>query len=172
MLILAVIFLLFIFPKTRAFYINLLNFGILKRLNTYVVIALALGFIFISNLFMSNRSLSATYNLLTSSYSATMMLNPYELVLFITSITILKPIFEELIFRAPLSIWTNKFPSYLLTLFISSVVFGFFHPEYPLFGFILGIVFGVVFRLTNSLIPAILTHILWNVFSLFYFNYI
>ena len=146
----------------------MLNFGVLKRLNTYVVIVLALLFIFISNLFIINRSLSTTHNL----YSRTVMLDTYELVLFIISMTILTPIFEELLFRAPLSIWANKFPSYLITLLISSVLFGFTHPEYPFFGFILGIVFSLVFRLTNSLIPTILTHFLWNVFSLFYFNYL
>ena len=161
--------LVFIFPKTRA---KLLDFVVLKRLNTYVVIVLALLFIFISNLFIFNRSLSATYNLLISSYSRTVMLDTYELVLFIISMTILIPIFEELLFRAPLSIWANKLPSYLITLLISSVLFGFTHPEYPFFGFILGIAFGLVFRFTKSLIPAILTHMLWNVFSIFYFNYI
>ena len=170
--ILAAVILLFIFPRTRAFYSKLLDFGVLKRLNTYIVIVLALLFIFISNLFINNKSLSATYNLLTSSYSSTIMLDPYELVLFIINLTILVPIFEELLFRAPLSIWANKFPSYLITLLISSVLFGFTHPEYPFFGFILGIAFGLVFRLTKSLIPAILTHFLWNVFSLFYFNYL
>lgn len=101
-----------------------------------------------------------------------MMLDTYELVLFIISMTILIPIFEELLFRAPISHWANKLPSYLIVLLISSVLFGFTHPEYPFFGFILGIAFGLVFRLTKSLIPAILTHMLWNVFSLFYFNYI
>ena len=163
--ILAAVILLFIFRK-------LLDFGVLKRLNTYIVIVLALLFIFISNLFINNKSLSATYNLLTSSYSSTIMFDTYELVLFIINLTILVPIFEELLFRAPLSIWANKLPSYLIVLLISSVLFGFTHPEYPLFAFILGIVFSLVFRLTNSLIPAILTHFLWNVFSLFYFNYL
>ncbi|QFK72364.1 CPBP family intramembrane metalloprotease [Pradoshia sp. D12] len=163
---------LFIFPKTRAFYFKLLDFSVLKRVNTYVIILMALLLIFISNLFIFNRSLSATYNLLTSSYSRTIMLDTYELFLYIFTITILAPILEELLFRAPLSIWANKLPGYLITLLISSVLFGLGHTEYPLFGFILGIVFGLVFRLTNSLIPAILTHFLWNVFTLFYFNHI
>ncbi len=172
-LILTVLF-LFIFPKTRAFYIKLLDFSVLKRLNTYVIIFMALLLIFISNLFIFNRSLSATFDYLTNSYSrtGTMMLDTYELVLFIINLTLLLPIFEELVFRAPISIWANKLPSYLITLFISSVLFGFTHPEYPLFGFILGIAFGLVFRFTKSLIPALLTHFLWNVFTLFYYNYI
>ena len=172
-LILTVLF-LFIFPKTRAFYIKLLDFSVLKKLNTYVIIFMALLLIFISNLFIFNRSLSATFDHLTNSYSrtGTMMLDTYELVLFIINLTLLLPIFEELVFRAPISIWANKLPSYLITLFISSVLFGFTHPEYPLFGFILGIAFGLVFRFTKSLIPALLTHFLWNVFTLFYYKHI
>ncbi|PQD93899.1 hypothetical protein CYL18_17220 [Pradoshia eiseniae] len=157
--------LVFIFPKTRA---KLFDFGVLKRLNTYLVIVLALLFIFISNLFIINRDISTTHNL----YPRTVMLDTYELVLFIVSMTILVPIFEELLFRAPLAIWVNKFPSYLISLLISSVLFSFTHPSYLFFGFILGIAFGLVFRLTKSLIPAILTHIMWNIFTLFYFNYI
>lgn len=81
--ILAAVILLFIFQKTRAFYSKLLDFSVLKRLNTYIVIVLALLFIFISNLFINNKSLSTTYNLLTSSYSSTIMLDTYQLVLFI-----------------------------------------------------------------------------------------
>ena len=166
--------LLFIFPKTRGFYIKLLDFSVLKRLNTYVIILMALLFIFISNLFIFNRSLSATFDHLSNSYSrtGTMMLDTYELVLFIINMTLLLPIFEELVFRAPISIWANKLPSYLIALLISSVLFGFTHPDYPLFGFILGTAFGLVFKFTKSLIPALITHFLWNVFSLFYFNYI
>ena len=167
-----VILLLFIYPKTGAFYRKLLNFSVLKRLNTYVIIFSALILIFTANLIISHRSLSSTYYLLTRPSSQTIMLDSYELLLLIINMTIATPIIEELIFRAPLSLWSNRLPTFLFSLSISSIIFGLLHTEYPLFGFVLGLTFGSVFRLSNSLLPAILTHMLWNIFSLFYFNYI
>lgn len=164
--------LIFIFPKTRTFYFKLFDFSALKRLDTYVVILLTLLFIFFSNLYFFNRTLSSTYNLLTSPYSRTLLLDKYELALFIISMTILMPVIEEMVFRAPLSLWENRLPIYFISLLISSLLFGLGHTEYPLFGVVLGISFGLVFRLSRSLMPAILTHMLWNVFSLFYFNYV
>ncbi|WP_420541701.1 hypothetical protein [Guptibacillus spartinae] len=32
--------------------------------------------------------------------------------------------------------------------------------------------FGIVYRVTKSIVPGILVHLLCNLFSLYYFNYI
>ncbi|QHA92229.1 CPBP family intramembrane metalloprotease [Bacillus sp. N1-1] len=85
---------------------------------------------------------------------------------------IITPVFEELMFRVPLSIWMNRRSYFIFALLVSSIIFGMMHSEYPLFGVILGIVFGIVYRLTKSIVPGIIVHFLWNLFSLYYFNYI
>ncbi|WP_405027720.1 CPBP family glutamic-type intramembrane protease [Lentibacillus songyuanensis] len=61
---------------------------------------------------------------------------------------------------------------FIVALLISSILFALLHPGYPLFGFVLGVVFGITFKLTRSIVPVIFIHIIWNAFSLFYFNYI
>ncbi|WP_090085550.1 CPBP family glutamic-type intramembrane protease [Lentibacillus persicus] len=60
----------------------------------------------------------------------------------------------------------------MVALFVFSTLFAFVHQGYILFGFVLGMVFGIVFGISRSLVPVILRHIIWNIFALFYFNYI
>ncbi|WP_425283748.1 CPBP family intramembrane glutamic endopeptidase [Mesobacillus persicus] len=100
------------------------------------------------------------------------MLDPFELASLIIGIVIIAPVFEELLFRVPLSIWMNRSYRFFIALFISSILFGLLHAEYPVFGFVLGMIFGVVYKLSKSVVPAIITHFIWNVFSLYYFNYL
>ncbi|MCP3738042.1 CPBP family intramembrane glutamic endopeptidase [Rossellomorea sp. BNER] len=161
-----------IFPKPRQLYKKSFDFSVLKKFQTYLLILIAFFTIFTANLIIFKRSLSSTLNLLTSSYSQTMLLSDFELVTLVVGILIIGPVFEELLFRVPISIWINRRFYFLAVLLISSILFGIMHSEYPVFGFVLGIVLGGVFKLTKSVVPVMLVHFLWNIFALFYYNYI
>ena len=168
----SVICLICLFPRSRKFYRRAFDFNVLKEPKTYQFIIIAFLAIFIANLVIFNRSLSSTFDLLTSDFSLTALLKGMELFQFILYIVIIAPIMEEMLFRIPLSILMNKKTYFIIGLLISSVLFAFLHPDYPLFGFTLGVTLGIIFKLSNSIVPAILLHIIWNVFSLFYYNYI
>ncbi|WP_176482022.1 CPBP family intramembrane glutamic endopeptidase [Paucisalibacillus globulus] len=130
--------------------------------------------IFIANLIIFNRTLTSMFDFWTReySYSYTSLLDNIELFQFLIYTVIIAPIMEEVLFRIPISIWMNRLTYFILALLISSILFGFIHPEYPLFGFVLGVSFGFTYKLSRSIVPAILIHVIWNIFSLFYFNYI
>ena len=164
--------LIYIFPRSRQLYKKSFDLSVLKKYQTYLLILSAFLTIFFANLIVFDRSLLSTINFLTSSYSQTVFLDDLKLVTLIVGIVIIAPVFEELLFRVPISIWLDRRFYYLAVLLISSTLFGMMHSEYPLFGFILGIVLGVIYKLTKSVIPAILVHFLWNLFALFYYNYI
>ncbi len=168
----ALLGLIYVFPKTRQLYKKSFDFSVLKKFPTYLLILTAFLTIFFANLVIFKRSLSSTFNLLTSNYSQTLFLDTFELVSLLVSKLIIAPVFEELMFRVPLSIWMNRRFYFIFALLVSSIIFGMMHSEYPLFGVILGIVFGIVYGLTKSIVPGILVHFLWNLFSLYYFNYI
>ena len=168
----ALLGLICLFPKSRQLYKKSFDFSVLKKVQTYLLIITAFLTIFFASLIIFKRSLSSTFNLLTSNYSQTLFLDSFELGSLLAGMLIIAPVFEELMFRVPLSIWMNRHSYFIFALLVSSIIFGMMHSEYPLFGVILGIVFGIVYRVTKSIVPGILVHFLWNLFSLYYFNYI
>ncbi len=157
-------------PRMRNHYRRAFNLNILKHLNTYLVMIAALLFIFIANLIIFNRSISSTFDLITSDYSRTLLLDDMELFQYILYVVVVAPVIEEMVFRVPLSIWMNRLTYFIIALMFSSTIFAFLHPEYRLFGFVLGIAFGITYNITKSIVPAILIHVIWNIFALFYFN--
>jgi uncharacterized protein len=164
--------LILVFPKSRQLYKKAFDFSVLRKPQTYPLILTAFLTIFMANLIIFNRSLFSTFEFLTSSYSQTLLLDDFEIIMLICGILIIAPIFEELMFRVPLSIWRNKPVYFVAALLTSSSIFGIMHSDYPLFGFILGMGLGIAFKVSKSVLPSIIVHFLWNLFSLFYYNYI
>jgi len=167
-----IVCLICLIPRFRKFYIRAINFNVLKKLRTYFIMLLALLTIFIANLMIFHHTLSSTFDLLTDDYSLTTLLDDRELFQYIIYTVIIAPIMEEMVFRVPISIWMNRLIYFIVALLLSSILFALLHREYPLFGFVLGVVFGMTYKLTKSIVPAIFVHMIWNAFSLFYFNYI
>ncbi|TGB04931.1 CPBP family intramembrane glutamic endopeptidase [Halobacillus salinus] len=157
-------------PTMRNNYRRAFNLMVLKHLRTYLVMIAALLFIFFANLIIFNRSIFSTFDLITSDYSRTLLLDKVELFQYILYVVVVAPVIEEMLFRVPLSIWMNRLTYFIIALMTSCTIFAFLHPEYWLFGFILGGVFGVTYKITKSIVPVILIHVIWNVFALFYFN--
>ncbi|WP_386057950.1 CPBP family intramembrane glutamic endopeptidase [Thalassobacillus hwangdonensis] len=83
------------------------------------------------------------------------------------SVIVLVAIYEEVIFRGMVQHWlTNKVGS-IVAILITSVLFGWMHGDYELFGMTMGIAFGFIYHLKRSLSAAILLHMLWNLISSF-----
>lgn len=90
----------------------------------------------------------------------------FEYMQLLIIITIITPIYEELMFRGLLILVPPKKFSYPM-LIISSVVFASFHPNFW-DALILGIALGILaIRFRNLLVP-IIAHSLWNLFAIFY----
>ncbi|WP_084019079.1 CPBP family intramembrane glutamic endopeptidase [Desulfuribacillus alkaliarsenatis] len=88
-----------------------------------------------------------------------------EYILFFVSIALLVPLYEEVLYRGVLHRFLEVRYNFWVGITISSLVFGLLHIGFPISATIMGIVMVVLFKLTKSIIPSILLHILWNTFA-------
>jgi membrane protease YdiL (CAAX protease family) len=81
----------------------------------------------------------------------------------ILTTAILAPLFEEIIFRGVLLSSTKRFGGYL-PIILNALLFGLFHINYPQVAgaFVTGVCMGFLVVKTGSIIPAIITHFIFN----------
>ncbi|WP_145333782.1 CPBP family intramembrane glutamic endopeptidase [Paenibacillus xylanexedens] len=83
-------------------------------------------------------------------------------IFMILSIIIIIPFYEELLFRGLLfTTVLNKF-GFKWALIVSSVIFGLLHSDLFILTTIYGLIFNYIYFKTNSLIPGIVLHMVWN----------
>lgn len=78
------------------------------------------------------------------------------------SVAIITPIKEEILYRGILYRFFEKKYSFLVGIIISSFIFGILHGGFPVTAMIMGIVFAMLYKKTQSIIPSIILHIIWN----------
>jgi membrane protease YdiL (CAAX protease family) len=81
------------------------------------------------------------------------------------SIAVITPLKEEFLFRGLIHRFLEKRYHFWIGLVISSVIFGLLHFDFPVVAIVMGVIFASLYRLTGSLLPSILLHILWNSFG-------
>ncbi|KIL48378.1 CPBP family intramembrane glutamic endopeptidase [Jeotgalibacillus campisalis] len=79
---------------------------------------------------------------------------------------ILTPIWEELFFRGVLLFFLIKYTKPFLAICITSILFALFHPQFLIITLVAGVLFSITAYKTNSLIPSLLSHSLWNLFMM------
>lgn len=100
------------------------------------------------------------------------MNSPLQICLLFLLVGIIGPIFEEFLFRGVLYTSLRRHLPAPASIFLISFLFAFIHfdPNVMTGLFILGMVMNILYEKTGSLIPAIVTHCLWN--SVTFFLYI
>ncbi|MEH7462063.1 CPBP family intramembrane glutamic endopeptidase [Bacillus thuringiensis] len=159
------ILLLFIFKyePLKKLLLPVFNFQALQKVRTYIYLFLFFGLSIVINVFIiskifphATQEQDLALNLET--------LNQYKILLILGS-AIFIPIFEELIFRGIiLQFFQQRFPFWIAAIG-SSFIFGIAH-TYSLgvmvSAFMMGMLMAVLCRKTNSIMPAILFHMMNN----------
>ncbi|MEI4829547.1 CPBP family intramembrane glutamic endopeptidase [Bacillus sp. FJAT-53711] len=159
------VLLLFIykFEPIKRLLFPIFNFQVLKKVRTYIYLFLFLGLsILINQFFLASLFPDAPQQQSNALHLET--LKQYKILLIIGS-AIFIPIFEELIFRGIiLQFFQQRFPFWLASIG-SSFIFGIAH-TYSLgimvSAFIMGMFMAVLCKKTNSIIPAMLFHMINN----------
>ncbi|ENQ3105511.1 hypothetical protein SAMN04488168_10752 [Bacillus sp. 491mf] len=162
------ILLLFIFKyePMKELLLPALNFQALQKVRTYVYLFLFFVFSITINIFI----ISKIFPHATQEQDVALNLNTlkqYKTLLILEG-AIFVPIIEELIFRGViLQFFQQRFP-FLIAAIGSSFIFGIAH-TYSLgvmaSAFMTGIFMAVLYKKTNSIIPAILFHMMNNMLA-------
>lgn len=75
------------------------------------------------------------------------------------------PIWEELLFRGVLLFALLKVVKPIWAVVITSVIFSLFHPAYIVISLIAGVVLACMTIKTKSVIPSMVTHSVWNLYT-------
>ena len=159
--------LIYAYKPLRNLIVPTLNFTALKKVSTYIYIILFYGLHIVNDIFIINNIFPDAVKEQSSALDLE-MLKQYKLVLLLGT-AIFVPIFEELIFRGIiLHFLQQRFPFWIAA-FGSSFLFGIGHiySTGVMFSmFIMGLFMAILCKKTNSIIPAILLHMLNNTIAL------
>ncbi|EJV58163.1 hypothetical protein IEO_04609 [Bacillus wiedmannii] len=88
--------------------------------------------------------------------------NSIQSIIYVLSVAIITPIKEEILFRGILYRFLEKKYNFLVGNIISSFIFGILHGGLLITATIMGMVFAMLYKKTQSIIPSIILHIVWN----------
>ncbi|PEI91093.1 CPBP family intramembrane metalloprotease [Bacillus pseudomycoides] len=139
------------------------NFEALKKVSTYVYLVL----FFILNIVLNSLILTHLFPDATTQQASALnldVLKQYQILLII-GFAIFTPIFEEIIFRGIiLRFFSERFPFWIAAIG-TSLIFGIAH-TYSLgvmvATFLMGLLMAILCKRTNSILPAMLFHIMNN----------
>ena len=113
------------------------------------------------NLLNLESSVEQSNQLGASSFNNTLV----NQIIFILAVSIITPIKEEVLYRGVLSNLLTERHNFIIGIGLSSFIFGYLHPGFPITAMIMGVVFAYLFYKTKSLFPSIILHILWNLIA-------
>lgn len=159
--------LIYTYKPLRDLVVPTLNFTPLKKLSTYIYLFLFYGlYIIISAFILAHLFPDATKE--QSSALNLEMLKQYKLLLLLGS-AVFVPIFEELIVRGIILHFLQQRFSFWIAALGSSFLFGIAHTYSAgvmVSMFILGLFMAILCKKTNSIVPAILLHMMNNTIAL------
>ncbi|BCC08560.1 MULTISPECIES: CPBP family intramembrane glutamic endopeptidase [Bacillus cereus group] len=88
--------------------------------------------------------------------------NSIQSIIYVLSVAIITPVKEEILFRGILYRFLEKKYNFLVSIIISSFIFGILHGGLLITATIMGMVFAMLYKKTQSIIPSIILHIVWN----------
>lgn len=88
--------------------------------------------------------------------------NSIQSIIYVLSVAIITPVKEEILFRGILYRFLERKYNFLVGIIISSFIFGILHGGLLITATIMGIVLAMLYKKTQSIIPSIILHIVWN----------
>ncbi|PEC19814.1 CPBP family intramembrane glutamic endopeptidase [Bacillus cereus] len=160
------LFFIFKYEPAKRLLLEAFNFRALKEWRTYIYLFLFFALNILLNFIMSNYVFQDATKQQSSALNLEVF-NQYQTLLLI-GFAILTPIFEELIFRGfILRFFSERFPFWIAAV-LTSFFFGIAH-TYSLgvmvITFFMGLLMAILCKKTNSIIPAMLFHIMNNMFA-------
>ena len=156
------ILLSFSFSSVRSLIVPLITFKPFKNPKTYlymlvgIIIPYLMLKISVHYEILMDRSLIVYYkNGLLEG------LKQYHLI----EAVIFAPIWEELLFRGVLLFALLKVVKPIWAVVITSIIFALFHPAYLFISLIAGVVLACIAIRTKSVIPSMVTHSVWNLYT-------
>ncbi|MCT2535479.1 CPBP family intramembrane metalloprotease [Aquibacillus koreensis] len=156
------------FHTPRQIIKSLINFNVLKQPATYFYIVLSLLLPYVLLMLCVNYEILLDKRLI---YFYKHGLFQQQDTLAIIHATILNPIWEELFFRGVLLFSLLKLMKPIWAISLTSILFALFHPSYWIVTLLSGILLSLLTYKTKSIIPAILSHALWNFYIAYLFFY-
>ncbi|MEK7014546.1 CPBP family intramembrane glutamic endopeptidase [Bacillus sp. FSL R9-9410] len=160
------LFFIFKFEPAKKLLLQSFNFTPLKKWRTYAYLLL----FFTINIALNHILLKYVFQDATKQQASALNLDVFEQyqILLLISFAILTPIFEELIFRGfLLRFFSERFPFWIAAV-VTSFFFGIAH-TYSLgvmvITFFTGLLMAILCKKTNSIIPAMLLHIMNNMLA-------
>ncbi|WP_034680246.1 CPBP family intramembrane glutamic endopeptidase [Caldalkalibacillus mannanilyticus] len=154
--------LFFFYGKVRHFVLQSFQFAPMKSLRTYgyiigglVVFALTQYLL----LFLTGLESAAQQG---EDLGIKNLKTTLDYSLFFIGAALLTPLKEEFLFRGLLHRFLDLRYHFLVGLAVSSVLFGILHLGFPISATIMGAVFVILYKVTRSIVPSIVLHMIWN----------
>ncbi|PFK46986.1 CPBP family intramembrane metalloprotease [Bacillus cereus] len=161
---------LYFILKYKPFYnliLPTLNIKSLNQSKTYLYILIAnLSSILLSDNLLSNDSVNIQETSLGIDTLSEQSFPIYTIA--ILSSALLGPIFEEILYRGIILRFLEIRYSFFTGLIISSLLFGLAHDydlAFIIFATLLGIIDGLLYKKTNSIIPVLIGHMTYNLYT-------
>ncbi|MCX2829570.1 type II CAAX endopeptidase family protein [Bacillus pseudomycoides] len=161
----------YIFTR-KSFYnliLSTLNIKSLNRGKTYVYILIANIFVVLSGKttdLISNDSAN-----IQAIYLGIDTLSEQSFIIYIIAISthvLIGPVLEEILYRGIILRFLEIKYSFFTGLIISSLLFGLAHNynfAFIIFATLMGIIYGLLYKKTNSIIPVIIGHMIYNLYT-------
>ena len=152
----------FYFKTTRELVIPLLNIKPFKEISTLLFIIFSLILFYFLLQLSIHFEILINHNLIF--YYKNGLLGGED-VYGLIDVMIYAPIWEEIFFRGILLFTLSKLLKPIWAIIIVSIIFAFFHPFYLVISLVAGIILSLMTLKTNSLIPSMVTHSIWNLYT-------
>ncbi|MBY0757131.1 CPBP family intramembrane metalloprotease [Clostridium sardiniense] len=137
------------------------KFNKIKKSYIPIIILATLGFAVLSSAFVALVGDKFT------SYSDTSkgLMTAYNSIYTMISVTIIIPIFEEILFRGLIFDQLKRGFNVIVAIILQAIIFGLFHfnPVQTMYTIVLGIILGVIVTWSNSIIGSMIGHITYNI---------
>ncbi len=159
---LVTIFVLFLYKPARNFISDIWNVSVLKTTKTYIYIFIGFIIIALSQYIILGVLGFESAEQQRNDLGVATLQNIIQSIIFILSVAVITPIKEEMVYRGILYRFFEKKYSFIVGIVVSSVIFGLLHGGLPITAMIMGMVFVILFKKTQSILPSMVLHIIWN----------
>jgi len=152
------------YKKVRLFAFSALDFSVLRKKTTYLYVFLGfIGFFVTQLVIIQVLGIDSAENQ-NGDIGLGKVDTKLQMLLMFISLAIITPIKEEILYRGIIHRFFEGRYNFWVGLIVSSLIFGLLHFDYPVSATIMGAIFVLLNRKTNSLLPSMLLHGLWNLY--------
>jgi membrane protease YdiL (CAAX protease family) len=89
----------------------------------------------------------------------------FNYLLFYLAVVVFTPLKEELLYRGIIHRFLEVRHHFWIGIIVSSLIFGVLHLGFPITATLMGVVFVILYKLTKSIVPSMILHMLWNAYA-------